>query len=207
MERPTGVSELLLELEAKPGKARTARLRITGDGVEVNGAAFAWPEISRLLYRAVDQHVNGAYLHTSFTIGVGDARRTATFMMFSGTTGPLKTRVDHATRTAFHERWAHAVDLIEQHAGLRLVADAVTTVHRGGTTEMAGLRLDPAGVHKGGLFRRSIAWPAYAGVRRENAYLHLLALRDGRARSRIQVPNGTWNAPLLPRVLQALHNT
>jgi hypothetical protein len=199
------VSELLLELEAKPGKARTARLRITDEGVDVSGAGFRWPDISRLLYRAVDQHVNGAYLHTSFTIGVGDARRAATFMMFSGTTGPLKTRIDHETRTAYQERWGLAVDLIEQRAGLRVVADAITAVHRGGEVEMSGLRLDPAGVHKGGLFRRSIGWAQYAGVRRENSYLHLLALRDDKARSRIQVPNGAWNAALLPRVLQALH--
>jgi hypothetical protein len=200
------VSELLLELEAKPGKARTARLVITDDGVEVSGTAFPWTDISRLVYRAVDQHVNGSYMHTSFTIGVGDARRTATFMMFSGTTGPLKTRIDHVTRTAHHERWGQAVDLIEQRAGLRMVADAVTTVHGGGTIEMAGLRVDPLGVHKGGLFRKSIAWPQYAGVRRESVYLHLLVNRDGKAKSRIQVPNGAWNAALLPRVLQALHN-
>jgi hypothetical protein len=200
------VSELLLELEAKPGKARTARLVITDEAVNVNSTAFAWPAISRILYRAVDQHVNGAYLHTSFTIGVGDARRTATFMMFSGTTGALKHKVDHATRTAYHERWGRAVELLEQRAGMRMVADAVTTVHRGGTIEMSGLCLDPAGVHKGGLFRKHIAWPDYAGIRRENVYLHLLGTRDGRTRSRIQIPNGAWNAALLPRVLQSLHD-
>ncbi|WP_426503343.1 hypothetical protein ACPPVO_37705 [Dactylosporangium sp. McL0621] len=204
MERVLGVTQVLLELLAKPGKARTARLTITDEGVDVNGDGFRWGEITRIQYRAIDQHVNGAYMHTSFTLGVGDARHAATFMMFSGTTGALKTKVDHATRTAFHERWARAADLLEHRAGVRLAADAVAAVHGGDAAEMAGLRLDGAGVHKGGLFRRSIAWAEYAGVRREPMYLHLLARRGDKAKSRIQVHNGAWNVTVLPRVLAAL---
>ncbi|HTJ39014.1 MAG TPA: hypothetical protein VL738_37780 [Dactylosporangium sp.] len=198
------MTQLWLELEARPGRARTARLTITDEGVSVSGSAFRWPDITRVLYQAVDQHVNGAYLHTSFSIGVGDARRTATFMMFSGTTGPLKTRVDHATRNAYQEQWGRAVDLVVQHAGERVVTEAVLAVRGGAAVEMSGLRLDPQGIHKGGLLRRTIAWPEYAGVRRENSYLHLLAHHGEKERSRIQVPNGAWNVALLPRVLQAL---
>jgi hypothetical protein len=205
MERPQGVTQILLELEARPGKKRTARLVITDEGVDIDGTAFRWQEISRVLYRAVDQHVNGAYLHTTFTVGVGDPKRTAMFMMISGTTGPLKTRVDHDTRTAYHQRWGHAVDLIDQHAGLRVATDVISTVRQGGSAELSGLRLDPQGVHKSGLFRKSIAWPDFAGTRREPVYLHLLARNGEKSKSRIQVPNGAWNVALLPRVLESLH--
>ncbi|WP_433043131.1 hypothetical protein [Dactylosporangium sp. CS-033363] len=204
MERRPGMARLLLELEA-----RNARLTLTDEGADIGGTGFRWGGITRLQYRAVDHHVNGAYLRTSFTIGLGDTWRTATFMMFAGTTGPLKTRVDHATRTAHHDRWTRAVELIEHHAGTRLATDAVAAVHGGGTVEMSGLRLDNAGIHKVGLFRRTISWPQYAGVRREPVYLHLLATATATAgakpKSRIQVPNGAWNVAILPRVLQVLH--
>jgi hypothetical protein len=207
MERRQIVTQTLLELEARPGKKRSARLLITDEGVDVNGTAFRWPDITRVLYRAIDQHVNGAYLHTTFTIGVGDARRTADFMMISGTTGALKTKIDHATRSAFHEQWGRAVELIDQRAGVRLATDLIGAVRRGGSAELSGLRLDPQGVHKGGLFRKSIAWSDYAGTKREPVYLHLLARNGDKTKSRIQVPNGAWNVALLPRVLEVLHTS
>jgi hypothetical protein len=202
------VTQLLLEVEAKPGKERTGRLIITDEGVDVSGTAFRWQDVSRVLFRAVDQHVNGSYLHTTFTVGVGDAQRTATFMMTSGTTGALKTKIDHATRSAFQEQWGRAVDLIDQYAGVRVVTDAVAAVRRGGTIEMSGLRIDPRGVHKRGLFgTKSIAWSEYAGTKRQGPYLYLLARQGEKTRLRLHVPNGAWNVALLPRVLQALQTS
>lgn len=208
MARLQVVTQLLLELEAKPGKQRGGRLVVTDEGVDVSGTAFRWPDVTRILHRAIDQHVNGSYLHTTFTIGVGDAKHTATFMMVSGTTGALKTKIDHATRTAFHERWGQAVELIDRYAGVRVVTEAVAAVRRGGAVEMSGLRLDPRGVHKPGLFGgKSIAWAEYAGVKHEQSYVHLLAQDGDKSRSRIHVINSTWNIALLPRVLQELRTS
>ncbi|MFB9447067.1 hypothetical protein Dvina_24930 [Dactylosporangium vinaceum] len=197
---------MLLELESRPGKARSARLKLTDEAADVNGVVFAWRDVTRLLYRAVDQHVNGSYLHTTFTVGLGDAKRTATFMMTSGTTGALKTKIDHETRSAYQHRWGQAVDVLERYAGTRIATEAVDAVRRGTPVELADVRLDGAGIHRGSLFRKTIAWPEYAGVKRENVYLHLLADRAGKTpKARISVPNGSWNVALLPRVLDALH--
>jgi hypothetical protein len=207
MERLRYVSQLLLELEAKPGKNRTGRLIVTDEGVDVSGTTFRWTEVNRLRYRALDQYVNGAYMHTTFTIGIGDAKRTAQFMLVSGTTGALKTKIDRTTRSVFHERWGHAVDLIDQHGGTRIIAAAVTRVRQAGEVEMAGARIDSRGVHKRGLFgTKTIPWSDYAGSEREKAYLYLFARNGEKRKTRIHLMNNDWNAVLLPRVLQILHD-
>jgi hypothetical protein len=67
-----------------------------------------------------------------------------------------------------------------------------------------GLRLAPGGVHKGGIFAKSVAWQDVAGTEVKSPYLRVLARRGDKTRKAVEIQHNTWNAVLLPRVLDTL---
>src|SRR5690348_1958437 len=129
---------VLLELMAKPDKADSKRLVMTDEGVRIGteraSETFGWDEIDRVAYRAVDHHVNGSYINSTFTIRVGSGTRTAQFELSSGTTGFLKTKVDTEKRDASQESWRAAVGILEDRVCVRIATAAVAAVLSGGST-------------------------------------------------------------------------
>jgi len=198
----TGV---LLQIQAVPGNSKKLVLTMTEAGLDISGVTFSWDEIDRVRYGAVDRHINGGYMGTTFTIEVGNAaKKKQHFILDSGTTGPLKTRIDHERRDRNRAEWVKAVEILEDRVCVRLATEAMTTVLQGGTTEFAGLRLDPQGVHKGGLFSKSVGWRDIAGTEAKFPYFRILARAGDKTKKAIEIPHGGWNMVLLPRVIDAL---
>lgn len=195
---------VLLELEARPRKSRTARLVMTDEGITINDEAFRWAAIDRVYYRAVDHYLNGGYQRTTFTIMVGTASRKATFVLISGTTGALKTKIDHAKRDENQGHFREAVGILNERLCARLIEDLVTTVLRGDTLEIAGLRIDRQGIHQGKVFHKSVPWPEIAGTDLKSPYLMILARQGTATKPRLKVIPAKWNAVLLPYVITAL---
>jgi hypothetical protein len=198
----TGV---LLEVEAKPGKERTTRLVMTDEAVIfTNVEPFRWSEIDRVMYQATDNHINGSYMGTTFRIGVGSGKRTGTFLLNSGTTGALKHKIDHERRTANQTQWVRAIEILEERVCVRLATEAVTAVLRGESVELGGVRLDRQGVHKGGLFKKSVPWSEVAGSRVRYPYFEVLIHKGTKTKAGIQINAGQWNMVLLSRVITVL---
>jgi len=188
-------------VESVPGNPRKVVLTISDSGFEVSGSTIGWDEIKRVRYLAVDSRVNGSYLGTAYTVAVGTAaKRQLSFTLNSGTTGALKSKIDHERRERNRVEWSRAVELVEERAGLRIMTDAAAAVLQGGAVDFAGLRLDPHGIHKRGLFTKSVSWHELTGTEVLNHYIHV---RRG-TRSAIQVPRHAWNAVLLSRVVGIL---
>jgi hypothetical protein len=200
---------VLLEVESVPGNRNKLVLTMTEDGLDISGVSFGWAEIDRVRFGAVDRHVNGAYLGTTFAIEVGNAaKKRMRFALDSGTTGALKTKVDHERLDRNRAEWVKAVEILDERVCIRLVKEAVTTVRGGGTTEFAGLRLDPQGVQRGGLLRTSsVAWTDIAGTETRHPYLHILSHAHGRPKTAIKVVRDGWNVVLLPRLITALSSS
>jgi hypothetical protein len=204
VERHHKVAEFLLDIESRPGHPKTTHLNITDSGLTFPGdVTFAWTEIDRVTYTAVDRYLNGGYMGTTFTIGAGSPTKKATFTINSGLTGALRSKVDEDARNRDYNRWISAVNIVEDRVCARLISEAVATVHRGGTAEVAGLKIDRQGVRKDGLFGKSLTWPEYAGTEVKAGYLMLLARDGSKVKMRLQVPRGAWNAVLLPQLLNA----
>jgi hypothetical protein len=201
----TGV---LLDVASKPDKVDPIRLVMTEDririGNERSSESFTWAEIDRVGYAAVDHHVNGSYMNTTFTIKVGNGTRDASFQLYSSTTGALKHKVDTVKREANQEQWRQAVGILEDRVCVRLATEAVAAVLRGGSIEMGGVRLDPQGVHKGGLFKKVVLWSEVAGTRNGSPYFSVLARKGTKETAKIQVNTGQWNQVLLNRVINAI---
>jgi len=198
----TGV---LLQVQAVPGNTKKAVLTMTDAGLDVSGVGLSWPEIDRVRYSAVDRHINGSYMGTTFTIAVGNAaKKQVTFMLDSGTTGALKTKIDHERRDRNKAEWIRAVEILEDRVCVPLIAATVTTVLQGGSAEMAGLTLDPRGVHKGGLFSKSVAWGDFAGTEVRHPYLRVLIRAGEKTKKGLEIPNAGWNVVLLPRAIRML---
>jgi hypothetical protein len=199
---------VLLDLVAKPDKADPMRLVMTEEGIRIGTErapeAFGWDEIDRVAYRAVDHHVNGSYMNTTFTIQVGSGKRTARFELYSSTTGFLKTKVDTEKRDANQEKWRQAVGILEDRVCARIATQAVATVLSGGSTSLGGVRLDPQGVHKDGVFKKTVAWSEVAGTRNGSPYFCVLARKGVKEKPKIQVNSGLWNQVLLGRVINAI---
>jgi hypothetical protein len=96
------------------------------------------------------------------------------------------------------------VEILDSRAGVPIAAHAVATVHQGGSTELAGLHLDPQGVHKRGVFSKSIPWPEVAGTEIRQSYFCVLAHAGTKTKPRIQILREGWNVVLLPRVIATL---
>jgi hypothetical protein len=198
----TGV---LLQVHTAPGKKHGLVLTLTEDAIELAGKSLRWSEVDRVKYGAVDKHVNGAYIGTTFSIDVGSAaKKYVQFGLYSGTTGLLGGRVDTENRDRNRADWIRAVEILEAKVCVRLIADAVLAVRQGRTVEFAGLRLAPDGVHKGGIFAKSVAWQDVAGTEVKSPYLRVLARRGDKTRKAVEIQHNTWNAVLLPRVLDTL---
>jgi hypothetical protein len=202
------VGGVLLDLAAKPDKVDSMRLVMTEEGIAIGSEraweTFGWDEIDRVAYRAVDHHVNGSYMNTTFTIQVGSGKRTARFELYSSTTGFLKTKVDTEKRDANQEKWRQAVGILEDRACVRIATEAVATVLSGGSTSLGGVRLDLHGIHKDGLFRKTVAWSEVAGTRNGSPFFSVLARRGTKEKPKIQVNAGLWNQVLLGRVINAI---
>ena len=202
------MSGVLLELVARPDKADSMRLVMTDDSVRIGteraAETFRWDEIDKVAYRAVDHHVNGSYMNTTFTIQVGSGKRTARFELYSSTTGVLRSKVDTEKRDANHQRWREAVGILEDRVCLRIATEAVATVLSGGSTSLGGVRLDREGIHKDGLFRKTVAWADVAGTRIGSPFFSVLARKGTREKPKIQVNAGQWNQVLLGRVISAI---
>jgi hypothetical protein len=199
------VNGILLVVESVPGNPRRLVLTMTEHGIDVSGRSLAWQEIDRVRYSAVDNHINGAYMGTTYTVAVGGpAKRELVFMLNSGTTGPLKSRVDHERRDRNRAEWVKAVEILEERVCVRLMTQVVTAVLGGGAVMFAGLRLDGYGVHKSGLFSRSVTWPEIAGTDVHYGYLRVLAKRAGKPKKVLEIPRASWNAVLLGRVISTL---
>ncbi|MGI8329268.1 hypothetical protein ACRYCC_04840 [Actinomadura scrupuli] len=199
------MAAVLLKVESSPGDRNTRVLTMTDEGLDVSGVSFAWPEIDRVRYGAVDSYVNGGYVGTTYRIEVGNAARKKTrFKLTSRTTGVLKNKIDHERRERNRAEWIKAVEILEERVCGRLAAEAVMTVRGGGTAECAGVRLDPQGVRRSGPFGRSVAWQDIAGTEVKHPYVRIFARRGEQPKKAIKVPIGTWNAVLLPRVIEAL---
>src|SRR5690349_3898410 len=204
-ERRSVMAGVLLQVQAVPGNTKKAVLTMTDAGLDVSGVSFGWPEIDRVRYSAVDRHINGSYMGTTFTIAVGNAaKKQTTFMLDSGTTGALKTKIDHERRDRNKAEWIKAVEILEDRVCVPLIAATVTTVLQGGSTQMSGLTLDPRGVHKAGLFSKSIAWPQIAGTEVRSPYFRVLVRAGDKTKKGLEIPNVGWNVVLLPRVIKLL---
>jgi hypothetical protein len=196
---------VLLQVQAVPGNAKKAVLTMTDAGFDVSGVGLSWPEIVRVRYSAVDRHINGSYMGTTFTIVVGNAvKKQLTFMLDSGTTGALKTKIDHERRDRNKAEWIKAVEILEDRVCVPLIASTVTTVLQGGSAEMSGLTLDPRGVHKAGLFSKSVAWRDVAGTEVRHPYFRVLVRVGDKTKKGLEIPNAGWNVVLLPRVIKLL---
>jgi hypothetical protein len=200
----SSVSRVLVQLEVKPGDPKTSRLVITDDGISINDKGFGWGSVDKILYRAVDHYQSAAYQGTTFTIGAGDVNQKAVFTLRANPTSFWKPEIDQDKRTEQHEHWKAAVEILDAQVGVRLAAHAVVTVRQGGTAKFAGLHLDPQGVHKRGVFSKSIAWPEVAGTEIRQSYFCVLARHGEKTKPRIQILRDGWNVVLLPRVIGAL---
>jgi len=199
------MSGVLIEIQSVPGNPRKLVLTMTDDGLDISGVSFRWAEIDRVKYSAVDRHLNGAYMGTTFAIEVGNAaKRRMRFALDSGTTGALKSKVDEARRDRNQSEWTRAVEILESRVCVRLAHEAVATVRRGGVAELGGLRLDDRGVHKPGVFSKSVAWPDVAGTAVKHPYFQVTTAAGGPVRKALEVPNDGWNVVLLARVINAL---
>jgi hypothetical protein len=198
------VSQVLVQLESHPGKPKTGRLVITEQGVAINDKSFGWAEIDKILYSAIDMYQSAAYQGTTFTVGVGSPAQKATFSMEARPTSFWKPEVDHNARSGQHEAWKNAVEVLDARVGVPIATHAVATVRQGGTAELAGLHLDPQGVHKRGLMTKSIPWPEVAGTEVRQSYFCVLARSGEKAKPRIQIIRSGWNVVLLPRVIATL---
>jgi hypothetical protein len=198
------MARVLLEVEARPDKQNSARLVMTDEGISANNVSFRWEEIDRVNYSAVDNHVNGSYMGTTFTITVGNSSKKAIFMLNSRTKGFLLAQIDHERRDRNREQWTRAVEVLVERLCVRLIGEAVATVHEGGTAELAGVQINRDGVHMGRLFRKTITWQEIAGTEIRNMYLAVMARKGDKTKARIQVPRAAWNAVLLPHVINAL---
>jgi hypothetical protein len=199
------MAAVLLQVQAVPGNTKKAVLTMTDAGFDVSGVSLSWLEIDRVRYSAVDRHINGGYMGTTFTIEVGNAaKKKTTFMLDSGTTGALKTKIDHERRDRNKAEWIKAVEILEDRVCVPLIAATVTTVLQGGSTELGGLTLDARGVHKPGLFSKSVAWPQVARTEVRHPYFRVLVRAGDKTKKGLEVPNGGWNVVLLPRVITML---
>ncbi|MGN9913813.1 hypothetical protein ACTMTJ_40390 [Phytohabitans sp. LJ34] len=195
----------LLQIDTAPGKKYGLVLTLTEDAIDLGGKSLRWSEIDKVRYGAVDKRVNGAYIGTTYTIDVGSAaKKYVQFSLYSGTTGLLGGRVDTDNRDRNRADWLRALEIVDARVCVRLVSAAVRSVRQGQEVEFAGLRLTPDGVHKGGIFRRSVAWGDVAGTEVKHPYLRVLARDGGKTKKALEILNNTWNAVLLPRVLDAL---
>jgi len=198
------VSQVLVQLEVHPGNPKTSRLVITDDGITIDGKGFGWPSIDRIRYSAVDHYQSAAYQGTTFIVAVGGAGQQATFTLQANPTSFWKPEINHEARSGQHEAWKTAVEILDAQSGVPIATRAVATVRQGGTAELAGLHLDPQGVHKRGVFSKSIPWPEVAGTDIHLSYFRVLARAGTKTKPRIQIPRGDWNIVLLPRVIAAL---
>jgi hypothetical protein len=188
-------------VEAVPGNPHKLVLTLTDAGLEVSGAKLDWDEIQRVRYMAVDNHVNGSYLGTTFTVAAGNgAKKQLSFSMSSGTTGMLKSKIDTDRRDRNRGEWLRAVEIVEEQAGLRIMTDAATGVLQGRPIDFAGLRLDGQGIHRRGLFTKTVTWSELSGTQVLNQFIHVYRGR----KSAIQVSRSAWNAVLLGRVVDSL---
>jgi hypothetical protein len=200
------MSGVLLVVESVPGNRGKRVLTMTEAGIDVSGTSLGWAEIDRVQYGVLDLYANGGYVNTTFIIKVGNAaRKKVLFTLKSGLTGPLKKWIDTERRERNRAEWVEAVQILDQRVCIRLVTEVVTTVQGGGTTEFAGLRLDPQGLHKRGLLRStSVAWDDIAGTETRDTFLCILKRARGRAKIAIHLEQDGWNVVLLPSVIAAM---
>jgi hypothetical protein len=200
------MSGVLLVVESVPGNRGKRVLTMTEAGIDVSGTSLGWAEIDRVRYGVLDLYANGAYVNTTFIIKVGNAaRKKVLFTLKSGLTGPLKKWIDTERRERNRAEWVKAVQILDQRVCIRLVTEVVTTVRGGGTTEFAGLRLDPQGLHKRGWLRStSVAWHDIAGTETRDTSLCILKRASGRAKIAIHLEQDGWNVVLLPSVIAAM---
>lgn len=198
------MSQVLVQLETHPGNAKTSRLVIAEDSISINGQGYGWHSIDKIMYRAVDHYQSAAYQGTTFTVGVGSGGQKSIFTLRAQPTSFWKPRIDHEARSGQHEAWKSAVEILDARVGVPIAAHAVATVHQGGSTELAGLHLDPQGVHKRGLLSKTIAWPEVAGTQIRQSYFCVLARAGAKTKPKIQILRDGWNVVLLPRVIATL---
>jgi hypothetical protein len=198
------VSPILLDVLAQPDKPKSPRLVMADDTISIDGTQLTWAEIDRVAYSAVDHYTNGMYQYTRFAVAAGSGARKATFNLTSSTKGLIKGGIDTQQRDRNREQWTRAVEILEERACVRLIGEAVTTVLQGGTIEVAGLRLDPDGIHQGKVFRKSVRWSEVAGTREKHPYLWVQARRGEKTKSALMIMNGIYNAVLVPRVVSSL---
>jgi hypothetical protein len=202
------VDNILLEIQSVPGNTKRLVLTMTENWFDVSGNSIAWHEIDRVIYSAVDRYINGAYMGTNFTVAVrGATKKEIRFLLDSGTKGALKHKVDHERRNRNKVEFENAITLLEERVGNRLVSEAVAAVRAGGMTEFGGLRLDPEGVHKPGLFRKSARWDEIVGTDVKHVFLRVLVRKGERTKKAMDVHRYGWNAVLLPRVIAILAAT
>jgi hypothetical protein len=198
------MTQVLLDLLARPDKPeKSARLVMTDQAIVISGKSFAWPDIDKVDYAAVDMHTNGAYQYTTFSITVGTPdRRQAAFQIISGGKGVFGGTMDHEKRDHDRAQWSRAVDILVEKAATRIVDQVVSTINQGGEAELAGVKIDRQGLRKGALFKKSINWNDVAGTEFKYSYHRILAYQGTKTKPRIQVARGTWNAVLLPAVIR-----
>ncbi|MCE7009802.1 hypothetical protein LWC34_44375 [Kibdelosporangium philippinense] len=197
------MTQVLLDVLARPDKPNSTRLVMTDEAVTIGGKSFAWPEIDKVDFGFIDSYQNKVYVGTSFTIKVGthDGRK-ATFLMLSKSKGFFGGTVDHQKRDHGREQWSRAVDILVERAGIRIVETAVAAVRGGGTAEIGGVRIDQRGMSKGRLFKKSVPWNEIASFESKYPYHHVLVRQGDKTKPRIQIANGTWNSMLLPTVIR-----
>jgi hypothetical protein len=177
---------------------------MTDDGVTIKDTPFAWAEICWVRYALVHQYVNGIYQETDLSLAVASPLGEATFVMKARMKGRLLPEPDEQYQRRV-EVWNNAVDILEQRACHRLGADAVAAVRQGEPIEFAGVRIDRDGVHGLGLRKKTVRWSELAGTETMgDGRIRVLARRGTSAKPRITVPPHTWNAVMLPRVIEAL---
>jgi hypothetical protein len=197
------MTDVLLALRARRGDREDRALTMSRDGIDISGTSFRWAEIDRITYRAEDRYLGDAYLGTTCTLEVGNAcRKRRHFRLDSGVTYPLRTR-DDERRERNRAAWARAVKILDERVGTRLVSEAVTAVGRHKEATFAGLRFDSTGVHRRGIFGRSLPWHAIIDTEMRRQRLRVLACERGWATA-IERPVGAWNVVLLPRMIGAL---
>lgn len=208
-------SNLPLEIETHPGNERTGRLLMTDEGVSIkpigkpgNDRWFAWNEIERVQYAAVDHYRSAQYLNTTFTIGVGNANDKASFSLMANATSFFNPEMDVAKRSTFRDLWGQAVDVLDTRVCIPMIDAILATVHGGGTAEVAGVLVDRDGLHKSGrLGSKSLGWHEAAGTEVRNSEFLILAREGSKTKPRIRLTRDGWNVVLLPRVIAALSTT
>lgn len=193
-----------LDFEIRPGVERS-RLLMTEDGVSFGGLSHRWADVDRVRYSNTEKRINGAYMGTNYVLEVaGPGAKSVILMLTSGTSGLMGMRVDTAKRDSNHVVWSRAVEIIDANAGRRLVADVVRTVRDGRSAEFAGLRFDRHGVHKAGLFKKSLSWVDIAGTRVENSEVAVLIRKGAGVKPGFKIMRGGWNVVYVPRVIATL---